>query len=70
MRDHSLSCWNTVGRSPRRIVPPMWVREISGMNMTTGSAGSATNSVDLEPAESQRSLEGKEKNRGPGRRMT
>ena len=50
MRDLSLSLWNTVGLKPRRIVPPMCVREISGMNMTTGLFESAANSADLAPA--------------------
>ena len=37
----------TVGRRPRRIVPPIWVLEISGMKMMRGDVESWSNSVEV-----------------------
>ena len=36
---------STVVREPRRIVPPLWVVEISGMNTTAGLGVAGANSV-------------------------
>ena len=37
----------TDGRSPRRIVPPIWVLEISGINTITGFSTFGTNSSEV-----------------------
>lgn len=43
---------NTVGLKPRRIVPPIWVFEISGMKMMRGSFASGWNSAEVASIES------------------
>ena len=46
----------------------MWVREISGMYMTTGFSGSEANSVDMEPVKSQHDARGLPEGRLEGSR--
>lgn len=46
---YSVPSWKMVGRSPKRIVPPMCVFEISGMKTMTGCSAVGTNSDEVAP---------------------
>ena len=44
--DHSLPGWKMVFRSPRRMVPPRFILDISGMEMMIGSVVCSLNSAE------------------------